>query len=282
MHGQFRRPPRLEVLEDRFAPGNLRGALGDGAKPDHKSLVSDIEVAAARPEGRGNSNPGVAPIQSHAFGQTYGEWAASFNQWSFSLPVDEHPLFDTADISTGQTGRVWFLGGTFTAFPDEDDPNTVIGIADRTGTVPAGTALFFPIVAVNTSELEGNGSTEAELRDAANSLADAIVPESLTATVDGRPVEGLISYRAESPLFEIGPLPDNNILQAGGLDAPEGATSPAVADGVFLLLRPLPVGEHTIHFTGTAEFTEEEHGFDLTFKLDITYTITVAPPGQLK
>ena len=59
-------------------------------------------------------------------------------------------------------------------------------------------------------------------------------------------------------------LPDDNLF---GL--PAGAYAPAVADGYYLLLAPLPPGPHTITFGGT----------DGTgFSQDITYHITVQLP----
>jgi hypothetical protein len=92
-----------------------------------------------------NPNPGVLPPQSHAFGATYGEWNARWWQWALSMPVDAHPLFDTADCSAGQSGHVWFLGSTFSATPDPGDPdNAIIGTAERDCTVPTGKALFHP------------------------------------------------------------------------------------------------------------------------------------------
>src|SRR5713101_9232359 len=76
-----------------------------------------------------NPNPGVLPPQSHAFGMTYGEWSAAWWQWAFSLPVDHHPLFDTADCSAGQSGKVWFLGASFA--PSVTSGGDVIAFADR-------------------------------------------------------------------------------------------------------------------------------------------------------
>ena len=57
--------------------------------------------------------PQVFDRDSVAYGRTYGEWMAAWNQWSFSLPVSGHPLFTDGDCSVGQSGPVWFLGGAF-------------------------------------------------------------------------------------------------------------------------------------------------------------------------
>ena len=93
---------------------------------------------------------------------------------------------------------------------------------------------------------------------------------NVAAELDGRPIQNLPRFRAASPLFTYGPLPDDNVLQFFGFDAPEGATSLSAADGFYLMLAPLSVGQHTLHFTGTFET-------DIPFTLDITYILTVAP-----
>src|SRR4030095_16639327 len=88
---------------------------------------------------------------------------------------------------------------------------------------------------------------------------------------DGVPIENLSQYRGTSGLFTWGPLPDNNILQVFGIDAPEGTTSPAGQDGIYLMLSPLAPGAHTIHFTGS---------YATFFGLDVTYYIAVGGSGS--
>jgi len=214
------------------------------------------------------------PFARLSNGKTYGEWSAEHWRWTFSLPVDNHPLFDTADCSAGQSGRVWFLGGTFTTTVNPS--GVVVGTADRDCRVPVGTALFFPLINTECSTIEGNGTTDAELRACATFFQDHA--HDLAATIDGVPVEDLDSYRVQSPLYTFGPLPDNNILQLFGLDAPAGSTSPSVADGVLLMLRPMSQGNHTIHFTAAQTFsTANGDPFDFEFRLDITYHLTIEP-----
>ncbi|MBI1761070.1 MAG: hypothetical protein HYR56_06495 [Acidobacteria bacterium] len=209
------------------------------------------------------------------YGKTYGEWSAEQWKWAYSLPANQHPLTDTADCSAGQSGPVWFLGGTFAA-TGGTGPNVVIGTANRSCTIPAGKALFFPLLDAECATLEGNGATETELRACAKSLVDRVT--ELQASVDGVSLYNLQNYRVQSPLFSYGPLPPNNLLLAGGLaDAVPGATSPAISDGYFLMLAPLPVRTHTLHFAGKAVFTQAQDGFDLTFILDINYQLTITP-----
>jgi hypothetical protein len=220
-------------------------------------------------EAHSTGNPGILPPTSRPYGNSYGEWSARHWQWDYSLPVDHHPLFDTADCSTGQSGPVWFLGGTFIVTPTST--GGVIGTATRDCTVPAGKALFFPIIDAECATAEGDGTTEQQLRDCAVGLVDHAV--NLSAEVDGVAVQNLAAFRVQSPLFTWGPLPENNVFQDPNL--PAGRTSPSVSDGYFLMLAPLSVGTHTIHFKGSAVFTQAQDGFDFTFSLDITYHLTV-------
>jgi hypothetical protein len=224
-------------------------------------------VAVAGPADAAGGKSAVVPPNAKTHGLTYGEWSAAFWQWAFSMPVDAHPLFDTAPASEGQSGKVWFLGGTFTTI--EETPGVVVGEADRTITVPTGTFLFFPILNVEASDIEGNGETEAELRAAAEFFADFIDPANLFVRIDGKPVSNLAPFRVQSPLIPIAALPEDNILLA-----PAGTTGIAVGDGYHIMLKPLSVGTHTLEFGGFVDLSEI--GGPL-FMLDIRYTITVAP-----
>ena len=218
-------------------------------------------------------NPGILPPTSRPYGKTYGEWSAAHWKWVYSLPVDAHPLFDTAACDAGQSGRVWFLGGTFTLL--EQEPGVVIGNATRDCTVPPGTALFFPIIDAECATALGNGTTEEVLRACATDIVDHVPIADLTCEIDGVPGQNLEIYRKQSPFFTWGPLPENNIAQGSSVELPAGTTSPSVSDGYFLMVAPLSAGTHTIHFAGSVVFIQEQDGFDFTFALDITYHLTV-------
>jgi hypothetical protein len=219
-------------------------------------------------------HPVVLSPDDHAFDRTYSKLSGAWWRWAFSLPIDHHPLFDTADCSAGQSGKVWFLGATFVTTVDPS--GTTIARANRHCTVPAGTDLFFPIVNTECSTLEGNGKTDGELRACAAFFQDHA--HDLRATIDDVPVADLNTLRVQSPLFKFGPLPDNNVLQffLGDEAAPEGAKTNAVADGVHLLVQKLPKGDHVIRFAGAQSFSKANGDpFDFVFDLDITYHVTV-------
>jgi hypothetical protein len=240
-------------------------------------------------------NPNIVPPQARFGGQTYSEWVASHFQWVFSIPATppaftNHPLFDAADCdvgtpagcSIGQSGHVWFLDGKLNAG----------GTLNRCCTIPAGTALFLAIAASEFDNaacdptqmfVELTSFTEAELRTMAAGQVDAfLVPPDGTegrgqCSIDGRAVENLpvphpstptSPYRVPSPVFDYTlPSVDNlNVLIDGACyqnpPAPDLTVEGAVADGLFVLIKPLPVGKHHIDF-----------GPDLSRH----YTITVTP-----
>src|SRR5207245_11701657 len=180
------------------------------------SLVSVTSIIAD------DINPGVLPPESPQFGKTYGQWAAARWHWAFALPATEHPLFDTADCSTGQTGKVWLLGGQFCRTGD----TTCNGTAVRTCTVPREKALFFPIVNTECSTAEGNGSTEQQLRDCANMIIDGA--RKISAELDGESLKQLSvnqRYRSDSPLFIWTLASHDNVLAAGGAQIADGTSS---------------------------------------------------------
>jgi len=131
----------------------------------------------------------------------------------------------------------------------------------RDCTVPAGKALFFPIINVECSTLEAPpfyGGNEAELRACVEQ--DLFQLRNVFAVIDGVALQGLDRYLVESPVFTF-QVPDNNVL---GVAAGMGQS---VSNGYYLMLAPLSVGEHTIRFGGFFP--------NFPFSLDITYHLTV-------
>jgi len=240
-------------------------------------LIALAAPSAPAGGGSGTANALVSPANSKPHGLSYAQWSARHWQWFYSFPVEANPLFDTADGSAGQSGDVWFLGGTFA--PTEIAPGVFDGVADRSLRIPSGTALFLPLVDAEGSTLEGNGETEADLRATAEFFGGFIDPDSLSLEIDGKPVTNLGDFAFESPLFTFGPLPANNVLAAQGYNAPAGSTSPSVSDGYFAMIKELPVGMHTIHFTSTLDASSIGGPI---FLQDITYHLTVVPRGQYK
>jgi len=265
--------PQLEALEDRWLPNNFFSfGMGHGAgllsSNAHQSSDAEATFEAAL-SSRAKANPGVAPVQSDPHGASYSVWSARWWQYAFSLPVDQSPFIDNtgANFPNGQSGKVWYLAGVITP---NGEPTTG-GPVVRNVTLPAGTSLFFPIVNSQFDNLNPSGPdftmTEAQLRAGAAALIDdALANGTLALTVDGRAVQNLDTYRVISPTFSY-TLPNNNIYAAFGLDVPARTVDGAVSDGIWAMLRPLSVGQHTVHIFASVP--------DQGFTLDVTYNITV-------
>lgn len=204
-----------------------------------------------------NPNPGVLPLNSHAFGMTYGEWSVAWWQWGLSIPAATNPILDTtgANCAEGQAGHVWFLAGTF------GGPAVI-----RTCTVPTGRALFFPLLnAANGAALfdceptnPGVPCVVSTLRALAAAVVDS--PTTLEASVDGVELRDLTDYRVQSPVFTL-TLPVGN-----GVGVASGTYAPQVSDGFWLMLAPLSAGKHTIHFKSVSNGG---------FEVEVTYNLTI-------
>jgi len=161
--------------------------------------------------------------------------------------------------AVNQSGDVWFLAGNLG------------GTTERTVTVPPGKALFIPIL--NTTYLGFPWDPIDQGYQQANDVAGLLSLISwqmegatLACEIDGIPVRHLSAYRTQSSEWYGVTMIDNNIY--GNLfGIPGGAYHPCVDDGYFLMLAPLNVGRHTIHFTGANAYG---------FSLDVTYHVTVS------
>jgi hypothetical protein len=218
-------------------------------------LAGPITAAAA-------TNPGVFPPSSTPYGMSYGAWSAAWWQQAmadgtapFTAGTKENPA--VVNCTALGTPQVAFLVGA------AGNP-TGGGGGFRTCTIGPGHALLIPVVNAECSTLEGNGKTEAQLQKCAADLIGEVKTDSLHASVDGQPVTGLTAYRFESGLFSFTSSGEN----AFGVPA---GTTPAVADGYWIMLTPLPPGVHTVNFGGKAFCTDDSCGFTT----DATYTITV-------
>jgi hypothetical protein len=220
--------------------------------------VMGLLLAAAPPVLAGredNTNPGVIPPDSRPYQKSYAKWGAAWWQWVLGIPADKNPLFDlTGEFAAeGQSGPVWFLAGSW------------VGYVERTCTVPAGKALFFPLANVVSGAAVYDcqpsvPDTPCEvpvLRSIAKSWIDPV--DLLEAEVDGVTLQDLFSYRAAPPgAFPI-TIPELNVV---GL--PAGAYAPHVCDGYWLMVEPLKAGQHTIHFKAGGGNYDQDVTYHLT------------------
>lgn len=212
----------------------------------------------------GNPNPRVLPINAQAHGMPYGEWSGAWWQWAYSFPMSSSPPNDPSGAlaTLGQSGSVWFLAGTF------GNAN-----AERTVTIPAGKTLFFPIINtvwVNLPSLGDNPWSDEQRAYARTAIAPFIDGAyDLSCVIDGVPLEDLAAYRCQTPdgAEYMVTMPADNPFASYGL--PAGTWGPCVDDGIYLMLAPLPAGEHTITFAAKSLWS------GAPWALEVTYHLTV-------
>jgi hypothetical protein len=217
------------------------------------------------------AGPKMFSRDSVVYGRTYSEWSAAWEQWSYSIPVAHHPLFDNGDCSVGQSGPVWFLGGKFCANGASCSYTGVV----RNCNVPSGKALYFPVFngedsALEESVAENPGNEAYQQIAAMRSYEDTTLsPSTVSCWVDGAPISHLKErFRVQSTAFGF-TLPADNLLKAvyGNPNFVAGTYFPAVDDGWYVMLSPLPAGPHTIHLHGYLPVYD--------FTLDVTYNLNV-------
>jgi hypothetical protein len=198
------------------------------------------------------------------FGVSASAWTAQWWQWALSLPYPVSPFFDDtgAFLEVGQRGPVWFLAGRVQP-----------GAVTRTATIPSGKALLVPPLCTEWDNVGADPlMTVEELHARAAEQMSVIVQGSMFLTVDGVPVPDVEKGRVVSDAFQYA-FPEDNVGQHVGQGTTRGIYAPAVSDGYWVMLKPLPVGDHTIHFGGTV-------GSPYDFTLDITYELTVVDSNR--
>jgi hypothetical protein len=189
------------------------------------------------------------------FGKSYNELAGDWWNWAVQFPFETNPIVEdgAVDCTRGQTGKIWFLAGTFGSN------------ADRTCTIPSGKALFFPL-ANSLFWVPEDGANVDAVRKAANGQINPI--SELEVSIDGVAIADPFAYRAQSPpggfALKAGPLLTEPPFSFPPTPDPR---DPAVADGYWILLAPLRKGEHEIHFRSS----DPAAGFNV----EVTYHLTV-------
>ena len=175
--------------------------------------------------------------------------SAKWARWVLQNPTPSNPIPDTtgANCAVNQNTNIpfWFLVGDFG------------GSVTRTCTIPKDRYIFFPVANALVTDFPSQPGNIQQEQALAKQLADGSVVSTLRASVDNRQISSSDIHRAQSAPFSY-ISPANNILD----DPPGFATG--VTDGYWVILNPLPVGQHTIHFSA-------QH--NTGFSLDVTYRL---------
>ena len=174
----------------------------------------------------------VAPMGSLPEGQTYGRWAAQWQEWVVGIPAAENPLTDATGQNCGQrqVDRVWFLAGT-----SGSDP--VVRACD----VPADKALFFPLIE-NAYFAFLSDPPEQRTEEFVRSQAECTQPVQISASIDGRKVAHPQRFftgpsGSESPIFNV-QLPPGKSLRARRGHGSGAAAEPERRAGLLPVPQP--------------------------------------------
>jgi hypothetical protein len=207
-------------------------------------------------------NPDIYPLSSKPYGKTYGEWASEWWQWFSSIPKTMNPSIDQTgkDCNINQNDKnVWFLTLDF---------GTGKHIT-RSCSIPEGRAIFVPMFANDCDFSDASHPPISGLLKCARDFTDSLQRVSLT--IDGKPIVSPQSYRVDSPLFYTtyaGPTNADNVY-----GVPPGKY-PAQLNGYFIILHPLPIGEHNI-FINTVAGGAPNTPTESAVAHDILYHLTV-------
>jgi hypothetical protein len=173
-----------------------------------------------------DNNSAVYSKESTPFGVPYKDWVARWWQWNVDIPSLQHPRdhYTAEKCTVNQNGSVWFI------------PDILTGKEERPCTIPEGKAILVPLLTGECDSAESPSQSDADLRQCSTAGDEY---GAISATLDGKKIENLDSYRTATDFFNITFVKDNIF------DVPAG-TYRGVADGFFVFLKPLSVGNHEL------------------------------------
>ncbi len=210
-------------------------------------LISPRAIAA------NSKSPAIFPPNSHAHGQSMGEWLLDYTRWK----GDGYP-------GSGQFGKVRFIPQSFDDAPagtgTPEDP--LISETHESITIRAGTAIFDVPVAWY-GEYYPDGSV------------DPFVPDEFWGSfitvhlkLNGKTITDQAEDYYISPLMLNPPIPYSEPTEWGSLGN-------AYVQGVALMLKPLPPGVHTYeaYVSILVPGTDDMPGTGIISRSTITVTV---------
>jgi hypothetical protein len=184
---------------------------------------------------------------SKPYGGTYGHWTVKWWQWFLLTPKSINPAIDRtgkyAHVNQPST-YVWFLAGKVV----EEDRN----LPSRFCRIPTGRSILFPVINCEANPLEyPELRTDQDLIERVKRDEDTIIKKE--CSVNGKMIPAQ-RVKSDPLIFELRINEDNAANVKGG-----GSTY-ASADGYWVFLKPLPIGEYIISFEGSCEYGKLNSG----------------------
>jgi hypothetical protein len=211
----------------------------------------------------GSDTADIFAPKSKPYKLSYEDHIKRFWKWIISLPKDRNPWYDeTGATCTSEQPRstpsVFYLGGNGGGRSES---------WKRTCTVPHGKGLFIPVMVVEISEKDFPGKSITELRKIAKKDQDSVTDLYLKINNREYNTQELRKYRKSTGQFSV-EFPENAIFGASP------GKCKAVADGHYIITKPLPIGNHTIHYKSELTCTDSDC-LEREFTQDIKYNINV-------
>jgi hypothetical protein len=214
-----------------------------------------------------NTNKIFSPYAT-PYNLKYEDYATLFWQWLVSIPKESNPHDDS-------TGKLATNGQTMSTLPVFF---LCIGSSERPVIrkchVPKGKGILIPLMVVELCYKEvkdRTNHTEDYLRRKCKKDQDSVTEMYLRIDNEEYKIEDLSKYRIHTDEFDV-KFPQNAIW-----DVSEGPAK-AVADGHYILSKPLSRGEHIVHWKSSLTCVNREGEpkcVDSNFVQNIKYTITV-------
>jgi len=226
-------------------------------------LAMMIVVISLSGSAKANDDNYRFEVNSSPYNIPYSEWAGKWWQWYVSVPKTHSPnnldypnhiANQTCSVFQDASSPVFFL---FTPYVEEK-------VADRTCDIPAGKAILLPIV---NAEMDTGDPTLTE--NSTKGLIDTATSGNNNAVISIK-LDGVTldfnqdqKYRVLTKPFSI-TLPENNLWE----EKEEPGTYTGVAEGYFLFLKPLSMGNHTLYYeAGTGEPNPNQYAQSVTYHL---------------
>ncbi len=198
------------------------------------------------------ANPGILPPNAHIEGKSLAGWSAKLFQAIVTTPLPGNPFYapdpnhHCAYQLDGHMALLWTY---------------VFATEPYSCSVPPGTMLVVGVAGVFADNQDPTPCIDVDMSECVNALYDLGGPVNYSGSIDGKALTHLEQYLVDDVSGSY-LAPANNIF-----GYPVGTPVEWAIKGVNIIIAPLPVGEHTLHFQ--AEF----QGFGIS--TDNTLIITV-------
>jgi hypothetical protein len=180
-------------------------------------------------------------FDSSPYGVNFGAWTVEWWRWFLLTPRSINPVVD----GTGKyayvnqpSDHVWFLAGKVVN-EDRNLPNRFCRILN-------GRSILFPVINYEANPLEyPELRAHQDLIDRVKREEDTIIKKR--CCVNGKRIPPQ-RVKSDPPIFEL------RINEDNAANIKEGGSTRASADGYWVFLKPLPVGDYVISFEGSCEY----------------------------